>query len=78
MDELFQDNRLGQLEEKIDGLIQTYRGVKDDKEKLSGRVETLEAENRELKTRVADMQSQNDLIMQKVKSILEKVEQIEV
>jgi cell division protein FtsB len=78
MDELFQDNKLGQLEEKIDGLIQTYRGVKDDREKLSGRVEILETENRELKARVADMQSQNDLIMQKVKSILEKVEQIEV
>lgn len=78
MDELFQDNKLGQLEEKIDGLIQTYRGVKDDREKLSGRVDALEAENHELKARVADMQSQNELIMQKVKSILEKVEQIEV
>jgi regulator of replication initiation timing len=78
MDELFQDNKLGQLEEKIDGLIQTYRGIKEDREKLSGRVEILEAENRDLKTRMADMQSQNEGVMQKVKSILEKVEQIEV
>jgi hypothetical protein len=78
MDELFQDNKLGQLEEKIDGLIQTYRGVREDREKLSGRVEILEAENRDLKARMADMQSQNEGVMQKVKSILEKVEQIEV
>lgn len=78
MDELFQDNKLGQLEEKIDGLIQTYRGVKDDRERLSGRVEILEAENRELKTRMAEMQNEKDLILQKVKGILEKVEQIEV
>jgi len=78
MDELFQDNRLGQLEEKIDGLIQTYRAAKNEREKLSGRVEILEAENKELKARVADMEKEKDLIMQKVKSILEKVEQIEV
>jgi cell division protein FtsB len=78
MDELFQDNKLGQLEEKIDGLIQTYRGIKEDREKLSGQVEVLEAENQELKTRIADMQSQNEVVTQKVKSLLEKVEQIEV
>lgn len=78
MDELFQDNKLGQLEEKIDGLIQTYRRIKEDREKLFGRVEAVEAENRELKTRIADMQSQNEIVLQKVKSLLEKVEQIEV
>lgn len=78
MDELFQDNQLGQLEEKIDGLIQTYRAAKDDKQKLSSRIESLEAENRELKAQMADIQSEKELIMQKVKGILEKVEQIEV
>lgn len=78
MDELFQDNKLGKLEEKIDGLIQTYRGLKEDREKLSGRLETLETENRELKAQVADMENQNEVVMQKVRSLLEKVEQIEV
>lgn len=78
MDELFQDNKLGKLEEKIDGLIQTYRGLKEDREKLSGRVETLETENRELKAKIADMENQNGVVMQKVRSLLEKVEQIEV
>jgi cell division protein FtsB len=78
MDELFQDNKLGKLEEKIDGLIQTYRGLKEDREKLSGRAETLETENRELKARIADMENQNEVVMQKVRSLLEKVEQIEV
>lgn len=78
MDELFQDNKLVKLEEKIDGLIQTYRGLKEDREKLSGRLETLETENRELKAQVADMENQNEVVMQKVRSLLEKVEQIEV
>lgn len=78
MEELFQDNKLGKLEEKIDGLIQTYRGLKEDREKLSGRAETLETENRELKARIADMENQNEVVMQKVRSLLEKVEQIEV
>ncbi|HAR95074.1 MAG TPA: hypothetical protein DCR97_03785 [Deltaproteobacteria bacterium] len=78
MDELFQDNKLGKLEEKIDGLIETYRGLKEDREKLYGRVEILETENRELKARIADMQSQNEVVMQKVRGLLEKVEQIEV
>ena len=78
MDELFQDNKLGKLEEKIDGLIQTYRGLKEDREKLSGRVETLDTENRELKARIADMENQNEVVMQKVRILLEKVEQIEV
>lgn len=78
MDELFQDDKLGKLEEKIDGLIQTYRGLKEDREKLSGRLETLETENRELKAQVADMENQNEVVMQKVRSLLEKVEQIEV
>ena len=78
MDELFQDNKLGKLEEKIDGLIETYRGLKEDREKLYGRVEILETENRELKARIAYMQSQNEVVMQKVRGLLEKVEQIEV
>jgi cell division protein FtsB len=77
MDELFQDNKLGQLEEKIDGLIQTYRAAKDDRERLTGRIEMLEAENKELKARMTDIQSEKEFIMEKVRIIIEKVEQIE-
>lgn len=77
MDGLFQDNKLGQLEEKIDGLIENYRASKDDRERLAGRIEILEAENKELKARMADIQSEKELIMEKVKVIIEKVEQIE-
>ena len=41
------------------------------------RIESLEAENRELKEQVARVESEKDLVMQKVKGILEKIQKIE-
>ena len=49
MEEVFGDNRLGELEEKIDYLLKIYRDVKGEKEGLTGKIASLEAENRELK-----------------------------
>ncbi len=78
MEELFGDNKLGELEEKIDVLLSDLRGMREEKEGLAGRIESLEAENRELKEQVARVESEKDLVMQKVKGILEKIEKIEV
>jgi cell division protein FtsB len=78
MEELFSDNKLGQLEERIDNLLDVYRGMKEDKESLSGRVESLEAQNRELKEQMARVETEKEVIMEKVKGILEKIEKIEV
>ena len=35
MEGLFSDNKLGELEEKIDALVTNYKGIKDEKEKLA-------------------------------------------
>jgi chromosome segregation ATPase len=77
MEGLFSDNRLGELEEKIDALVTNYKGIRAEKEKLAGKVESLEAENRELKQKMTEIQSEKEIVMHKVKSILEKVEKIE-
>jgi len=78
MEDLFGDNKLGQLEEKIEGLIRTYAELKDERKTLTGRVESLESENRELKEQMARAESEKTAIMQKVRGILDKIEQIEV
>jgi chromosome segregation ATPase len=77
MEGLFTDNKLGELEEKIDALVTNYKGIRAEKEKLAGKVEALEGENRELKRKMAEIQSEKEIVMQKVKSILDKVEKIE-
>jgi cell division protein FtsB len=77
MEQLFSDNRLGELEEKIDLLLSTYKGMREEKEGDVRRIESLEAENRELKELVARVESEKDLVMQKVKGILEKIQKIE-
>jgi regulator of replication initiation timing len=78
MEELFGDNRLGMLEEKIDYLLKVYKGVKEEKNGLAGRIEALEAENRELKEQMARAESEKGMIMDKVIGILNKIERIEV
>jgi chromosome segregation ATPase len=77
MEGLFSDNKLGELEEKIDALVTNYRGIRAEKEKQAGKIESLEAENRELKQKMAEIQKEKEIVMHKVKSILEKVEKIE-
>lgn len=78
MEEQFGDNKLGELEEKIDTLLGAYRGMREEKNGLAGKIASLEAENRELKERMAKIEGEKDVIMHKVKSILEKMQRIEV
>lgn len=78
MEELFGDNKLGQLEEKIEGLLKTYAGLKEERKGLNERIESLESENRDLKEQMTRAESEKTAIMQKVKGILDKIEQIEV
>ena len=77
MEGLFSDSRLGELEQKIDALVANYKGVKAEKEKLVTKIDSLEAENRELKQKMTEIQSGKEIVMRKVKSILDKVEKIE-
>jgi regulator of replication initiation timing len=76
--ELFSENRIVELEEKIDNLIKNYKGMKEEHEKLLGMVKSLETENTELKTRMADVKNERELLIEKVTKILDKVEKVEV
>ena len=77
MEDLFGDNKLGELEEKIDALLKTYTGIREEKAGLAGKVASLEAENRELKELVAKTESEKEMVMQKVKGILDKIQRME-
>ena len=76
--ELFSENRIVELEGKIDNLIKNYKVMKEEHEKLLGRVKSLETENTELKTKMADVKNERELLIEKVTKILEKVEKVEV
>jgi len=75
--ELFADNRIDELEGKIEKLINTYKSVKEEREKLLGRVQVLESENKELKEKVGGSKSEKELIASKITKILEKLEKAE-
>lgn len=77
MEELFGDNRLGMLEEKIDYLLKVYKGVKEEKVGLTGKLEVLAAENRDLKEQLARFEKEKGIIMEKLVGILDKIEKIE-
>ena len=76
--ELFGDNRIDELEGKIEKLISTYKSVKEEKEKLASKVQALEAENKDLKERVGGSKTEKELIAGKITKILEKLEKAEV
>ncbi len=78
MDDLFGDSKLGKLEEKIESLLKAYTGLKEERGGLTSRIESLESENRELKEQMTRAENEKTVIMQKVKGILDKIEQIEV
>jgi FtsZ-binding cell division protein ZapB len=52
--------------------------MKEEHEKLLGRVKSLETENTELKTRMTDVKNERELLIEKVTKILDKVEKVEV
>ncbi len=78
MEGLFSDNKLGELEAKIDSLVTTFRSMREEKDTLLTKIESLEKENRELKEQMVKVQGDKEVIMHKVKGILEKIQKIEV
>ncbi|OPY68661.1 MAG: hypothetical protein A4E63_01954 [Syntrophorhabdus sp. PtaU1.Bin050] len=76
--ELFNEEKIGELEQKIDTLITSYMGMKEEHEKLLLRAKELETENVELKARMANVRTERELLIEKVTKIIEKVEKVEV
>lgn len=76
--ELFNEEKIGELEQKIDTLITSYKGMKEEHEKLLLRAKELETENVELKARMANVRTERELLIEKVTKIIEKVEKVEV
>jgi hypothetical protein len=76
--ELFSEDRIGELEAKIDRLIKAYRSAKEEKELLTARMESLESENKELQERILATKGEREMIIDKVTRILEKIETAEV
>lgn len=75
--ELFSDNKIDELEKKIEMLIKNYKTFKEEKEQLSTKLQALESENRELKKRLDETANERKLVLEKVMGILEKVESVD-
>lgn len=75
--ELFTDNKIEELEKKIELLIKNYRVYKEEKEQLSMKLDKLEKENQELKKRLDETANERKLVLDKVVGILEKLETLD-
>ncbi|MCX8023489.1 MAG: cell division protein ZapB [Syntrophorhabdaceae bacterium] len=76
--ELFNESKIEELETKIEKLITLYKSTKEEKERLSARIQTLEAENKELKDRINGSKVEREQIANKITKILERLEKVEV
>lgn len=76
--ELFSEDRISELETKIDKLIKAYRSAKEEKDHLTARLQSLENENKELQDRILATRGEREMIIDKVTRILEKIETAEV
>jgi hypothetical protein len=76
--ELFGENKLDELEGKIEKLVINYKALKEEKEKLLVKIHTLETQNLELREKAEGSKSENELIANKISKILEKIEKAEV
>jgi len=75
--ELFSDNKIDELEKKIEMLIKNYKTFKEEKEQLSPKIQAMESENRELKKRLDETANERKLVLERVMGILEKVESVD-
>ena len=78
MEELFSDDKLEELEGKIDVLLQSYMAMKGQQGGLADRLNSLETENKQLKERLARAEDEKNVILHKVRNILDKIRGIEV
>jgi autonomous glycyl radical cofactor GrcA len=76
--ELFNEQKIGELEAKVDSIISAYKTTKEENGKLLNRVHLLESENSELKEKMVGVKDEREKLIEKVRKILEKIEKVEV
>jgi phage shock protein A len=76
--EIINVNRIEELEEKIDRLIDGYRLMKDENEKLKAEIATIHSNDKDLEGKISEIRGERELLIEKVQKILEKVEKVEI
>ena len=66
------------LEQKIDGLIELITDLRNEKTLLAEKVQTQEQKISELRMQVESLNANRDRAKQKIVSLLEKIEHIEI
>ncbi len=76
--EIINVNRIEELEEKIDRLIDGYRLMKEENERLKADIETMRNNDIDLEGKISEIRGERELLIEKVQKILEKVEKVEI
>jgi len=71
-------NRIEELEEKIDRLIDGYHLMKEENEKLKAEIEIIRNNDKDLEGKMSEIRGERELLIEKVQKILEKVEKVEI
>jgi len=76
--EIISENRIEELEEKIDRIIESYKVTKEENEKLKARLQSIESSDKDVQRKMAEIATERELLLDKVTKILEKVEKVEI
>jgi len=76
--EIISENRIEELEEKIDKIINNYKTMKEENEKLKARLQSVEVNDKDSQKKMTEMANERELLIEKVTKILEKVEKVEI
>ena len=76
--EIINVNRIEELEEKIDRLIDSYRLMKEENERLKAEADATRNSDKDLEGKISEIRGERELLIEKVQKILEKVEKVEI
>ena len=76
--EIISENRIEELEEKIDRIIDNYKAIKEENDQLKAKIQSIETNDKEAAKKVAELAGERQLLLEKVTKILEKVEKVEI
>lgn len=76
--DVFSENKIEELEEKIDKLIENYKIIKDENEKLNVKLKSLEGNDKNIQEKIIEIKKEREILIDKVTKILEKVEKVEI